>query len=645
MAVVVNIAADYDSSGVKAAQTAFANFGQTMQKTLTQAAQAARKSLKDVDQAAGDTRTSAQRLADAIGNTADKLEGELKASSKAADALAKALGPEFAAKVGRNGINQLVTQFTRAGVTLKEITDEAETLATAIRRVDDVNLSAVTAETERLDTAMESVGKETDKTKSVVANFAGNAVQEIPGISGAIGPLNVALGQFAEYATEGDIKLSKLAGSIGPLLGAGAALALIQSKLANVAETKAFNKENVDAYTQSLREGATAVEAIRDRMSEVGGAQARVLDTSVINTWGGAWVRSSGAIGGIVGKLFDKQKTVDVTADLTAVGLNADKVARLIAQGKPRVNEFLDALRAAGVQGTTYGNVAAYLSQATDNLATSTKAATVATQFGLDTTVAATSATQIYANTLDILGIRTGVAADQAARHAREVANTATNIDNARTAVLKSISAQYAYESAQLAAEEAVKKAAAAEAKAAKTRDPKDIAAATKARDDAKRAALEYAGAAGQLEEATDKSASADTHAKNVAVATADAYGDLANTVGKDSVLYKALDDLRTKLLATAGDYGINITVSTTGNAPRNTGSLPLVQNAQTWRDWVPSVPMPAMTGSANGWSAPQSVVNITVNGAIDPAGTAKAVAKVQEQQNQRTGVSNSGTP
>ena len=173
MAVIVPIAAEFDASGVKSAQASFAQFGQTLTKTLQQAGKDARKAFGDIEDGAKDSSTAAQRLALAITQSADKLDTELKQSKAAADALAKALGPEFVAKAGAGGINKLVVDLNRAGVSIQEITTEADVLAAAIQKVDDVNLQQVTAQTENLATGVQKVNTQVTAGQQVLGSFAG----------------------------------------------------------------------------------------------------------------------------------------------------------------------------------------------------------------------------------------------------------------------------------------------------------------------------------------------------------------------------------------------------------------------------------------------------------------------------------------
>ena len=101
------------------------------------------RELRGVDQSLDDTTTASQRVARALGDMADQAETELRQASRAADALGRALGPELAARMGRDGIAEKVGDLNRLGLSFEEIEADAEQLAAAIKRIDDVQVSAV----------------------------------------------------------------------------------------------------------------------------------------------------------------------------------------------------------------------------------------------------------------------------------------------------------------------------------------------------------------------------------------------------------------------------------------------------------------------------------------------------------------------
>lgn len=184
--------------------------------------QALRKASGQLEGDLDDTRTAAQQVADAIDAATDQLVDDLQASERATAALAQALGPDLAAKIGQGGIDEFIADLKRAGLTFQDIEGDADRFAQSLKRIDEV-----TPKVAQLDGELNKVRATTDNSRSVMANFTGNALQELPGVSSAMGPLNVALGQFAEYAVDGNIKLGSFLKTAGGIGAAAVALGLL----------------------------------------------------------------------------------------------------------------------------------------------------------------------------------------------------------------------------------------------------------------------------------------------------------------------------------------------------------------------------------------------------------------------------------
>lgn len=322
MAVRVPIVADYDPSGVKSAQAAFANFGQSVSKSLQQASRDARKNLGALSEGLDGAGSAADRLIASIGQTADRLDSELKQSRAAADALARSLGPDFAARVGQGGIERLVIDLRKAGLTLEEITADADRLGAALGQLDDVNLSNVRTELGTLDDGMKRVGDSADRSRGVLANFTGNAAQEIPGVSAAMGPLNTAIGQFAEYAAEGGISLSGLAKTVGPIAGIAAGIGILKGVLGASSERAKLLAKDAEIVTDALLEQKDAVDALAQA-----GIRAKKLDF---------FDPDSGIFGG----------AEDIIPRLDQLGYQWADIEKVLRGGAPAAKEFANQLRA-----------------------------------------------------------------------------------------------------------------------------------------------------------------------------------------------------------------------------------------------------------------------------------------------------------
>lgn len=624
MAVVVPIAADYDNSGVKSAQQAFAQFGSALSKTLQQASRDARRAFGDLEDGAKDSSTAAQRLAQAITGAADKLDTELTKSRTAAEALAKALGPELVARSG--GINKVVRDLQKAGLTLDDIANEADTLAAALKKVDDVQLKNVTAQADKLDTAIKGVGDQTDRSKSVMANFAGNAAQEIPGVASAMGPLNVAIGQFAEYAAEGDIKLRGLATAIGPIAAIGAALALVSGYFNSIAKTKAFNKENLDAYTQAIVEGSTAAQALEQRLREVGKATLSITDPNAFAGFGGIArqieIATTGVPGlGLLNKAIGflrRDKIEDVTDELGRLGLNVKTASELASQGRPAIDKWSKTLLAGGASAKDVALATSFLILSTEQLEQAQRNGAITQQFLNGTVFDYSGLANIQVAVQEELNRQT-----ENARRAQD--GYARSIDGVREAFYKRNNASYAAQDAELNAKDAINAANKAQEKANKSRNPKDIAAAAEATRDAQRAINDAAAATDAYTEATSSSTDATAVARDRTAAVVRQLKELEVTIKAGSPLWDSIQAYKFLLETIPTEVNTKFGISF-GN----------VRTPAPGRLELPQLSSGAITGNAGGVTN-----NITINGAVDPVATATQIDKIQTRQNQRYGTDN----
>lgn len=214
-----------------------------------------------------DTESAAQQLAKAMHAEADRVENDLRETTRLADRLAQALGPDMAAKIGQSDLNMVANRIRDVGGSADLTEDDVKALADGIRELDRVadqtkgSLGGVDDGLTQVDTKLRNVGDTADNSRSVMANMMGNAVQELPGVASALGPVSMALGQLGEYAAEGNIKLSQLAKFAGPMAAVGIGVSLISSHMEQVAKSKAFHAARVEAFTKALKDGATAAEA------------------------------------------------------------------------------------------------------------------------------------------------------------------------------------------------------------------------------------------------------------------------------------------------------------------------------------------------------------------------------------------------
>lgn len=225
---------------------------------------AVNRELRSVDKSLDETGTNATRVARALGDMADQAETELRAASRAAEALGRALGPELAARMGQDGIAEKVGDLTRLGLSFEEIEADAEQLAAAIKRIDDVQVSAVDQGMGNLNGRLREARENADQSRSVLANMVGNSTQSIAGLGGVVGDLGVGLGQLGEYATEGGIGLAGLATVAGPMAGLALVTAAVSKYMGVIAETKAFNQDRVRGFADALDDAAVSAGELQD---------------------------------------------------------------------------------------------------------------------------------------------------------------------------------------------------------------------------------------------------------------------------------------------------------------------------------------------------------------------------------------------
>lgn len=200
-----------------------------------------------------DTTSHAERVADVMDAATAEMVADMKAANKAAAALGTALGPELAAKVGSAKLDEFMGQLRRAGVSFDDITANADRFADSLRKMDDA-----TGSFDNVQQAAARTGEELGKSKGVLANFVGNAAQELPGLSGAFGPLNTAIGQFAEYAAEGDVTLTQFLKAAGPVAAIGAGFAIFSSIMEELGRHEKEVKEQAEKLVKVQTELADA---------------------------------------------------------------------------------------------------------------------------------------------------------------------------------------------------------------------------------------------------------------------------------------------------------------------------------------------------------------------------------------------------
>lgn len=276
-----------------------------------------------------DDASAGKKLAAAIDAAAGAIEDDLARVTATAERLGQAMGPELAAKVDPAAT---VVDLQRMGLTLNEIEADADSLAASMKRMDNVSVAAAS-----------KIGSEAERSRSVFANYVGNAAQEIPALQNAFGPLNMAIGQFGEYATEGNIKLKQFLATGAAIGGVAVLMRSIANESERVAAAKAWRKEQVDGFVQSLRKGEDVAAAFVDRLEEAGKVDVKV--------------------GGVLDELVGG----NVTDDMARAGVTADAFAEAVIGGADGLQKLSDAMRAAGVNSEDSTNVMLAATEQQDN--------------------------------------------------------------------------------------------------------------------------------------------------------------------------------------------------------------------------------------------------------------------------------------
>lgn len=277
----------------------------------------------------------------ALSDQLDQLQSDAKGTADAVSAI-KA---ELTIDVDDSKIAGFVTDLkTKMGVAFDDITADAKEFADVLAR--GVDLSRTTNEIRGVGDELDTVREHGDQSRSVLANLAGNAAQDLGELGGVVGSLGVGVGQLAEYAVDGNIAMSDLAGVAGPMLGLSAALALVQGAQAEIAAQDAFKAEQVDAYKQAVDDLGPSIAAVEQRLLDYGDAATEAESS------GGALNTVWRTAGQIATDLIDNLNPIgelgghitNVAAAFGSLGINYEQLAQVVAGGQPALDAFMEVL-------------------------------------------------------------------------------------------------------------------------------------------------------------------------------------------------------------------------------------------------------------------------------------------------------------
>ena len=206
----------------------------------------------------------------------DELDAETGPDEGGGRPAGPAMGPEL---VGQSaGSTRRSPSSARWVLSIEQIEADADALAAALKKADDVTLKHFSSEADtaggslnrmrgQADTAAGGVDKlrdSSDQSRSVLANMVGNSTQDLGALGGVAGSAGVAIGQLGEYATDGNIKLANLAKIAGPMALVTAAGIGVAAAFKTIADTRAFNKQRVEDFTEALDDAVVSAEELQD---------------------------------------------------------------------------------------------------------------------------------------------------------------------------------------------------------------------------------------------------------------------------------------------------------------------------------------------------------------------------------------------
>jgi hypothetical protein len=220
------------------------------------------RSVKDIVSSLDDTESAGKRVATAMKQLSGDAEASFADAKDAADKLSRALGDDMVAQIqaGGRSVDGYITDLQRFGLTFDDVRTDVDELADAIRKIEatKVNIDTLKAPLKDVDDGLLRVKDSGDQSRSVLANMVGNSAEDLGALGGVAGTAGMAIGQIAEYATEGNINLSSLAKIAGPMVGVAVA-GLAISKAVEAIKNKSKEAERETAALlkaqEQLRDG------------------------------------------------------------------------------------------------------------------------------------------------------------------------------------------------------------------------------------------------------------------------------------------------------------------------------------------------------------------------------------------------------
>jgi hypothetical protein len=160
-------------------------------------------------------------------------------------------------------LDKLDSEDPQVDVKANQIADLKGDLDTIEGKLKEINNVPIDIDTKPAQDGIRKVGDEADQSRSVLANMAGNAAQDLGALGGVAGTAGVAIGQLAEYATEGNINLTNLAKVAGPMVGLAVATAAVTYAISAMTDKSKESEKQTAATSKAVLAQSGAMEILQ----------------------------------------------------------------------------------------------------------------------------------------------------------------------------------------------------------------------------------------------------------------------------------------------------------------------------------------------------------------------------------------------
>lgn len=152
---------------------------------------------------------------------------------------------------------------TAASDGMDELRRMGEEAIASVKALDDQRVD-IEVDTGKLDQVKHSADdvESSGRAASASVGTIGNAISEMPGVEG-LGPVAEGLGQLSEAALEGEANIKQIGVALGGMAAVALVMKEVQGHFEKIAAIKAFRKDQVDDYTDALKEADSTLDAIK----------------------------------------------------------------------------------------------------------------------------------------------------------------------------------------------------------------------------------------------------------------------------------------------------------------------------------------------------------------------------------------------